>query len=404
MIIGVSESGPGTELGLGQLVDQITTENLTGIAADGRAVPRLAKSWSWERDDYRLRLNLRDDVVLHDGRRFDSQLAAEALAKAIGSGASATYVALRDITAAIPDGPFDLLLELSNRSAMLPEDLTVLVDIPAGPYRPIRESDDEIVLQRFDSYHLGRPSSPQVVLRSFDTLRTSWAGLLRGELDVVYDVASDAVEFLSGGDVRIFPVRRWYQYAIAFNARAGPLRSPLVRRALNMAVDREALVRDVLHGAGQPSSGPLWPEYWATDPTIAGYAFDPDGAKALLDAAGYPVRTPSGGGPAVRFSIMSLIPENFTEVERIGLHVQRSLFNVGVDLQFKVVNIREFGRLMATGAFESTLLDMISGPTPGRAYILWAAADRFRGAYNVFGYDNPEAERLFETLLETRNE
>jgi peptide/nickel transport system substrate-binding protein len=410
LMIGVSEgTGQSREFGLEQLIDQITTENLTGIGVDGRALPRLAKSWSWERDERRLRLKLRDDVLLHDGRRFDSQLAAEALAIAIGLGAPASYVALRDVTAAIPDGPFDLLLDLSRRSALLPEDLTVLVDIPAGPYRPVDRSgeaieDEAIELERFEDFYLGTPSIPRVVLRPFDTLRESWASLLRGELDVVYDVSADAVEFVNGADIQMAPVRRWYQYALGFNARSGPLRSPVVRRALNMAVDRDRLVRDVLYGAGEPSSGPLWPSYWAADASIAAYSYDPDQAEALLDAAGFPLRPAVGAGPSARFSITALIPEDYSEVERIALHVQKNLFNIGVDLQFKVVPLREFGRLMNSGEFEASLLDMISGPTPGRAYMLWASAERLQGVYNVFGYENDEAERLFETLLTTRNE
>jgi peptide/nickel transport system substrate-binding protein len=171
-----------------------------------------------------------------------------------------------------------------------------------------------------------------------------------------------------------------------------------------MAIDREQLVREVLHGAGTPSSGPLWPSYWAADPSIAAFTFDPAQAESLLDAAGFPLRASPGLAPAARFTITSLFPEGFTEVERIALQVQRDLFNVGVDLQFKVVAPREFGRLMATREFEASLLDMISGPTPGRAYILWASAERLKGQYNVFGYENAEAERLFDVLLTTRNE
>jgi ABC-type oligopeptide transport system substrate-binding subunit len=47
---------------------------------------------------------------------------------------------------------------------------------------------------------------------------------------------------------------------------------------------------------------------------------------------------------------------------------------------------------------------MISGPTPSRAYIFWASAREFQGAYNIFGYENTEVERLFQTLRTTRNE
>ena len=73
-------------------------------------------------------------------------------------------------------------------------------------------------------------------------------------------------------------------------------------------------------------------------------------------------------------------------------------------MQFRVVPFEEFNRLIATGQFDAAFLDSVSGPTPGRAYIFWASAQRFDGVYNVFGYENAEAERQFETLRTTRNE
>ena len=406
LVIGVSEGNlDSNEFGVGHFVNQVTVEALTQIASDGRALPRLARLWTWESNDRRLRLELRDDVVLHDGRRLDSQLAAEALAIAIAQpGNRARYPALRDVTAAMPDGPYTLLLDLSQRSSLLPEDLTVLLDMPAGPYRIVDRTEGAVTLEAFEKFYLGTPSIPRIVLRPFDTLRTTWASLLRGELDFVYDVPPEAVEFVRSDEINVLPVKRWYQFAIAFNSRKGPLQSPYVRRALNMAIDREALIREVLNGAGSPSSGPLWPQYWAADSSLAPYAFDPAGAVALLEAAGLTPGRSTEGAPAARLRFNCLIPENFSVLERIALHVQKNLFNIGVDVHFQVVPVGEFGKLMGSGDFDAAFLDMISGPTPGRAYIFWASARRFRGAYNIFGYENAEAERQFEILRTTRNE
>jgi ABC-type transport system substrate-binding protein len=182
------------------------------------------------------------------------------------------------------------------------------------------------------------------------------------------------------------------------------LQSPQVRRALNLAVDRGSLVSEVLRGAGTPSSGPLWPEYWAADRSIGQYVHDPVEAAESLDAAGFPLKSSGGNAAAARFRITCLIPENFAVLERIALHVQKNLFKVGVDLQFKVAPLDEFTRLIGAGEFDAVLLDVISGPTPGRPYLFWASAKRLRGAYNVFGYENAEAESLFDTLRTTRNE
>ena len=81
---------------------------------------------------------------------------------------------------------------------------------------------------------------------------------------MLYEVSADALDSLTGATtVSVFSFTRPYQYVIAFNQQSPALRSPTVRRALNAAIDRAALVRDGLDGRGAPSSGPIWPQHWA---------------------------------------------------------------------------------------------------------------------------------------------
>src|SRR6185295_7665873 len=98
-----------------------------------------------------------------------------------------------------------------------------------------------------------------------------------------------------------------------------------------------------------------------------------------------------------------LVPAGFSTWERIALEVQRNLYNVGVDMQFKVVPAADFDKSIREGNFQAALTDLISGPTPGRAYIFWRSQKHFKGL-NIFGYENPEAERLFEVLQSASNE
>ena len=407
LVIGVSEgASQGNEFGIGNLVDQITSETLTRTGVDGRALPRLAKSWSWLVGERRLRLDLRDDVLLHDGRRFDAQLAAEALAIAVARRANrAQYPGLSDIIAAVPTGQFQLVVDVARASSLLPENLAVPLDVPAGPYRVVDPATNTLELERFPSYYLGTPSIARISVRSFDTLRTAWASLLRDELDMVYDVPADAIEFIRSDDVDVFSVPRWYQLLIAFNLRRGPFESPLVRRALNLAIDRQHLIEEVLNGRGSPSTGPVWPRYWAYDSSVASFTFDPIEAGSLLDAAGYPIQKSSDPAkPPARFRFSCLIPQNFSVWERIALQVQRSLFNVGIDVEFKVVPVDEFNKLIAAGQFDAVMFDLISGPTPERPFLFWRSARAFQGVYNVFGYENRDVEDAFGVIRTSTSE
>lgn len=409
--VGVPEGNvSGEGLGVGQFGNLLNFESLTLTGADGRATPRLAQRWRWEDDGLTLRIELRPSVFLHDDRRFAGQTAVALITQSLTyAGNVARYPSLADIDTITAPSDLEVLIRLKRPSAMLPEDLSVPLDRgPAstgtGPFRIVSKSP-EMILDKFEKYYLGTPTIDRVIVRSFDALRTSWASLLRGELDMAYDVPADTVQFVRNEDVEVVEVPRWYQHQLAFNSHRGPLKSPRVRKALNLAIDRADLLKRVLHGSGDPATGPLYPRYWGYDSTQPHYQHDPIAAGELLDAAGYPLpRTTAIGAPTARLRFTCLLPQNFAVWERIALEIQRDLFDVGVDMQFKVVPFDDFNALVSTGQFEAVFLDMISGPTPARPYIWWRSAQTFKGQFNVFGYENPDAERLFETLLRSHNE
>jgi ABC-type transport system substrate-binding protein len=408
LTIGVPEGVvAGTDLGLQSTVTTLSVEGLTQLSPDGRALPRLAESWRWENDGLRLRLLLRPDVTLHDGTPLTAQLAADLVTDAIRRPSNRIlYTSLHDVTAVHADGAREVVFDLSERSAFLPEDLELPLAVgpdgaATGPYRVVKRQPSETVLERFDQYYGGVPAIQQVIIKPFGPLRTAWASLLRGEVDMVMDVPADAVQFIKNDDIDVISYERRYQYLVAFNSRRAPFRSPVVRRALNYAVDRRALVQKALQG-GIPSTGPLWPKHWAYDNSVPAFSSDAAFATSLLDDAGLRP-TDQSRGPRARFRFTCLIPANFSVLERVGLHVQKQLYNVGVDMQFEVVPIEEFNTRVRDGRFEAILIDMVSGPSFGRSYLFWASASKLKGL-NVFGYENAEAERLYGVLRTSVNE
>ena len=373
---------------------------------------KLAESWWWTNDGRRLNVNLRPGILFHDRTPLDATLAATILREAINKpGNRATFPSLIDVVSVRAQGARTIVFDVSQPSAFLPDDLEIPMThgsptIGTGPFRVVNNDSSGVTLERFADYYLGPPKIQRVIVRPFDALRTAWASLLRGDVDMVTDVPPEAVEFIHNDDVQVIPFERRYQYLVAFNSAKRPFSSPLVRRALNFAVNRETLITNVLRGNGTVATGPIWPKYWAYDNGIRPYAFDPQLSESLLDAAGF--HAPSEGksqpnGPPARFRFTCLVPAGFSTWQRIGLEVQKSLYNVGVDMQFEVIPIKDFDARVREGRFEAALISMISGPTPGRPYIFWRSARHYKGL-NVFGYENPEAERLFDVLRTSSNE
>jgi len=412
LTVGFPEAGvAGVEFGLGQLLNVFTQEGLTqvNLGVDGHAVPRLAESWSWENDGLRLRLRLRGDVLFHDGTKLTSSVAAEALKRAVERPANrARYPSLSDISGVYPDTELELVIELERPSALLPEELDLPLgigpdNIGTGAFRLVRQDSEGALLERFDRYYLGVPKIRQIVIRPFDTLRTTWTSLMRGEVDMSTDVPPEALEFLGSEDVQTISFARNYQFLIAYNSQKLPFTSPIVRRALNSAVDRNRLIASVLSGVAQPATGPLWPRHWAYDDSVQPYGFDQRSAVSLLESAGFPMTAATSERPPARLRFTCLLPDNFSLLERIGLEVQKQLYDIGVDMQFDVVPIEVFNTRIREGQFDAALVDMISGPTFGRPFIFWRSARQFKGL-NTFGYENPEAERLFQILRTSTNE
>jgi len=399
----------GTDLGVRALAAQLSIESLTQLGMDGRATPKLAESWWWNKGGLELDVNLRPGISFHDGTPLTATLASQLIAAAIAIPSNRSlYSSFRDVQSVRAVGDRQLAFDLSQPSALLPDDLEFPLThgkatVGTGPYRIETEDDAGVVLSRFERYYLGPPKISRVVIKPFDALRTAWTSLLRGDVDMVTDVPPDAVEFISNDQVRVISFGRRYQYLVAFNSARAPFSNPLVRRALNMAVDRDALIRNALQGHGVPSTGPLWPKNWAYNNSVASYRFDPALAGTLLNSAGFKADTRRDGRQR-RFRFTCLIPENFSVAERVALEVQKQLFNVGVDMQFEVVPIKDFTVRVSEGRFDAMLIDLISGPTVGRSYMFWRSARRFPGGLNTFGYENPEAEREFDLLRTSTNE
>lgn len=411
LTIGVPEGTvTGTELGVPQIAAALTREGLTQVGVDGRVLPRLAERWAWEDGDRRLRVVLRPDVAFHDGTRMTAPMMAKVLTDAFGRASNrAQYSSLASVTSVTAENEFQLLLDLSEPSSFLLEDLELPLGLGSqngtGAFHISNVGESETELGSFGKYYLGAPGIARVILRSFPTLRTAWTSLLRGDIDMVTNVPPEAVEFVQNDEVQVVSFARRYQYLIAFNSQKSLFRSALVRRALNMAIERGRLITHILRSRAVSATGPLWPQHWAYDKTITPYNFDPGLAVSLLDTAGFtlPTRSVNSTSPPARFRFTCLIPSDYSVMERVALEVQRQLFAVGVDMQFSVLPIAEYTARILARDFDAALIDMNSGPSLARPYNFWRSAKQFKG-FNVFGYENAEAERLFNVLRVSTNE
>lgn len=385
--------------GFPQLPLLFTVEGLTIMARDGRPQPRLAETWTQSADGLRWTFRLRRGVVFHDGTPLTADLVKASLDASLAR-ARGRSPGLLDVVSVQANSPFELVVSLSRRSSLLLDDINepITKDSPGGPigtgpFRIARKGADEIVLQAHNHYR-GKPSIDRIVLKPYPTLRAAWASMMRGELDLLYEIGQDAVDFVRAEtSVRVFSVLRPYVFLLAFNSQKPILTERRVRRALNLGVDRDAVITQALRGRASAVSGPIWPEHWAYDRTLKEYRYDPDQAKKVLAEA----RRSGALGNGERLSFICLIPENYTTWERIALILQRQLYDIGVDMRLELVPADKLVERLGKGDFDAVLFEVAAGPRISRPYVFWHSPGELVG-WNLFGYSSPAADQTLDAM------
>ncbi len=406
--IGVAEGGSeAPDVGLAEVWRSFAYEGLTLQGADGRPQPRLAETWSSSDDGLTWTVKLRHGAVWHDGTPFTANNAVQALRTAVANQrGSAVRPGLHDIQSVEASGDDTIVLTVSQPSGFIIDDMDIRlqreieggVPLGTGPYVPESVSATAARMHAHRKYHEGAPHVSSLVISSHPTVRQAWADLMRGELDALWNVSNESVEFLNDRtiDTRSFPRR--YVYVMAFNSARPQFRNPVVRRALNSAIDRSKLIASSLDGHGRPASSPVWPDHWAYNSQAGAFSYEPSLAVAALSSAGYP---PNPGARRLKFTC--LVPSGYSAVERLALGLQQSLHDVGVDITFVSLRLADVESRMAKGDFDAVMLDLLSGPSLSRVYSFWRSPGTHRGL-NVFGYSDPDVDASLDKLRRSQND
>src|SRR5207253_1370592 len=159
--------------------------------------------------------------------------------------------------------------------------------ILAGAYRVTEfKTDERITLKAFDNWVGGKPKIPNVVIRIIPDATTRVLELQRGTVNFeINNIPLDQVEqFKNNPDFKVQTAHGGaYQY-ICFNLKDPILAKKEVRQALAYAIDRNRIVRDLLHGYGQVTDTMFPPGHWARAENLQTFPYDPNKAKQMLDA------------------------------------------------------------------------------------------------------------------------
>lgn len=385
----------------GVLTDLLYSDPLISIDWNGRPVERLASQWQWEDDGRTFRIELRPGVHMHDGRPVTSSLVASILRPQLPGRPGFAYV-----TAIETPSDQTLVFRLSRPDVFLVDAIALTTikdgDVGTGPFK-LTSRTPTIEAERNDAYYRGTPGFTHISIVPYDRLRTAWAAMMRGEVDMLQEAARESVDFLqTASQIKTYPSIRPFYIPLVFNLRHPILRHEEVRRALAEAIDREEIVGQAMRGRGMVADDPIWPFNWAYSAAARRIQHNPATAALRLDSAGLKMRPARPGQMTSRFQLTCLFWREGPQFERIALLLQRQLANVGVDLLLQPASQADLVRRVATGRFDIYLMFMTSGRTFDRTYAFWHSPLHPGEALQDIGYTG--ADDVLDRLRVARSE
>jgi peptide/nickel transport system substrate-binding protein len=270
--------------------------------------------------------------------------------------------------------------------------------VGAGPYRLTEWRDrDSMAFEAFPEHWTGKPNIDRLVLRLIPEPATVMAELRAGNVDVGQILPDEFEAFQREGRQQVLRIPGDASFWFSFNHAHPLLRDVRVRQAIYHAVDRDQMVRTLLKGYGRPVNSPVHPSLWQHNPTLAGYAYDPGRARALLSDAGF---TPGPGGVLQRDGRPFRVKYAFLSEKRYqdqGLMIQQFLRQIGIEISLEAGERGDFfGRFFTVGNRDN--LEMVGlawfnlvFPTQGELETNF----RSTGATaRIFQYANPEIDEL----------
>lgn len=168
--------------------------------------------------------------------------------------------------------------------------MTQLNELPVGtgPYQFVNYQQDSVV--RFTAnpdYWGGRQKIDDLIFSITLDQTTRMQKLRAGECQVAsYPSPADVAVLKADSELKVLEQPGLNVAYLAYNTLVPPFDKPEVRQALNMAINKQAIVEAVFQGMGQVAKNPLPPAVWGYNDAVKDDPYDPEKAKSMLQAAG----------------------------------------------------------------------------------------------------------------------
>ncbi|WP_203136949.1 ABC transporter substrate-binding protein [Microbacterium sp. JZ31] len=390
--------------------------------------PWLAEKVEWNDDYTQLRITPRTGVTWNDGEEFTADDIVFTFDLIRNTPAFDTgNIQLTDIQ---KDGD-DVVLTFGESKfvkqaqvlniQMVPEHIWAEVEDPTtftnenpvgtGPYVLDSFSSQSVTMTARDDYWGGEPAVPTLYYVSYNDNTALTTALASGEADWAQAFISDIEnQYLSKDEHNVFwPANVMAPDVLFLNTQEKPFDDVAFRKAVNMVIDREAHTTIARENAGPQLTSvtglptPVGEQYIAPEYKGEEFEIDVEGAKAVLEDAGYTWEGDAlvdPDGEPVEFTLQ--VPQGWNDyVTGISLIADQVKKTLGADAKVDTPDVDTWTQNKRAGTFDAIMHWTDSGTTPYDLYSdtmdgRWLEAGELVD-YNFGRYDNPEVTQLLNT-------
>ncbi len=271
--------------------------------------------------------------------------------------------------------------------------------VTSGPMTmQARRAGETIELKRNPSYWNNDSTTlERAVFRIVPDRAALVEQLLSGSVDVMRHPPTSDLERLEQSpevDLLTYPNRNFD--FVMWNVKRPPFTSGRLRLAMQLAVDREAMVETLIAGRGQVASSPFVTWAWPKAP-VPPRVFDPDAAEMLLERGGWQDNGDgprTKGGEPLRFELLTIAGNS--RRARAAQMLQAQLAEVGVEVVIDSVDVSRFTQKTTSHDFDAALFGLSMDTSFDLSYSFHS--DAIDGGLNYGGYASEDLDRLIERV------
>jgi dipeptide transport system substrate-binding protein len=224
--------------------------------------------------------------------------------------------------------------------------------IGTGPFSLVQYQKDAIIRYKaFPQYWAGKAKIDDLVFAITPDASVRWAKLQKGECHVMpYPNPADVPAMRKDASIKVLEQPGLNVGYLAYNTTKKPFDDVRVRKAVNMAINKKAIVDAVYLGTGIPAINPIPPTMWSYNKAVKDDAYNPEEAKKLLAAAGL-----KDGFSTDLWAMPVQRPYN-PNAKRIAELMQADLAKVGIKAEIKSFEWGEYRKRMQNGEHQMGML------------------------------------------------